>query len=102
MFWIDPQHIGPKIAVSATSILTLVAFLIRLDSMLPPVSYLTNMDRFVYMTLLLVFFAYVVALSSSRLAVSDSGMAMAQTMDKYSRVLFPVAYAVVVFVFWVG
>jgi hypothetical protein len=101
VFMINPQQIGPQIGVSATSILTLVAFLIRLEGLLPPVSYLTHLDKFVYLSLLLVFLAYVEALATSRLAAHDATLPIAETLDKWSRLLFPIAYAIIVFVFWI-
>ena len=101
VFWIDPTQISPQIGVSATSILTVVAFLIRLDGMLPPVSYLTQLDKFVYFSLLLVFLAYIEALGSSWFASTDKGIAVARQMDKWSRVLFPATFAVLVLNYWV-
>ena len=100
VFMINPQQIAPQISVSATSILTLIAFLIRLEGLLPPVSYLTHLDKFVYLSLLLVFLAYVEALATSKLAARDATLPLAVAMDKWSRLLFPVAYAVIVYAFW--
>jgi len=102
VFMINPQQIGPQVGVSATSILTLIAFLIRLEGLMPPVSYLTHLDKFVYLSLLLVFLAYVEALATSRLAAQDKTLPLAETMDKWSRAMFPLAYAIIVYVFWMA
>jgi hypothetical protein len=51
---------------------------------------------------LLVFLAFVETMAGSKLASKENGLVLARRMDAWSRVLFPVAYAIVVYVFWIG
>lgn len=101
VFWIDPTQIGPQIGVSATSILTLIAFLLSLERHIPPVPYLTHLDKFVLACLVMVFLAYVEALATVRMARSARDAELAMKIDRWARALFPVAYGIVVTVFWV-
>lgn len=100
VFWIDPAHISAQISVGATSILTMIAFLLRLESIIPPVSYLTRLDRFVFVCLGLLLLAFIEAVATSRLANSPDSRAMAMAMDRWSRALFPVTYGIIVALFW--
>ncbi|MFV2073735.1 MAG: hypothetical protein ACC742_13935, partial [Thermoanaerobaculales bacterium] len=36
VFWIDPRHVGPRISVAVTSMLTLIAYRFLLGQLLPP------------------------------------------------------------------
>ncbi|KPK09120.1 MAG: hypothetical protein AMS20_01015 [Gemmatimonas sp. SG8_28] len=99
VFWVDPKHVGPQLGLSGTSILTLVAFLLSLSSVLPPISYLTRLDVFVYASLSLQFLAFVEALGSTYLAARDSHQ-LALRMDRTARVFFPSAFLVINLWFW--
>ena len=57
VFWLGPQHVGPRLSVSVTSMLTLVAYRFLLGQSLPPVSYLTRLDYFLLGATVLVFIA---------------------------------------------
>jgi len=99
VFWIDPSQVGAQIGVSGTSILTLIAFLLRLEGFLPPVSYLTRMDHFIIASLALVFIAYLEALISTTFALNER-KALALRMDFIFRIVYPVAFLIVILVFW--
>ncbi len=95
VFWIDPHQIGPQIALSATSMLTLIAYQFALIGLLPRISYLTRADRFVLASSILVFLALVEAVSAS--ALVRSGRAeQGLRLDKMSRVAFPVLLGVII------
>jgi len=100
VFYIDPSQVGPQIGVSATSILTLIAFLLRLESILPPVSYLTQMDYFIYSALVLVFLAYVEALVSTTNALRGK-KEFAKKIDLISRFVYPVLFLIIMLYFWI-
>lgn len=100
VFWIDPTQVGAQIGVSGTSILTLIAFLYKLDSILPPVSYLTHMDHFIFTTLALVFFAYLEALFSTTIALNGK-KEFALKLDFAFRIAYPIIFIIVLIVFWV-
>jgi len=79
--------------------LTLIAFLFSLRGILPPVSYLTRIDYFVYGSLALVFVTNLEGLLTCNLAArGESGLA--KSIDRWARALFPALYAGVAFWFW--
>ena len=91
VFWIDPDQLGVQIGVATTSILTLIAFLFSLKALLPPVSYLTRMDMFIYGSLVLVFIALLEALTTCILAAHGKG-GIARRFDWWCRGIFPAAF----------
>lgn len=99
VFWIDPAQVGAQIGVSGTSILTLIAFLYKLDNILPPVSYLTHMDHFIFTALVLVFVAYIEALVSTTYALKGKN-AFALRLDLIFRIAYPIIFLIIVFIFW--
>jgi len=100
VFWIDPSQVGAQIGVAGTSILTLIAFLLRLESFLPPVSYLTRLDHFVFTSLILVFVAYLEALVSTTFALKGNHK-LALKLDFVFRILYPVLFLIIYLVFWI-
>ncbi len=100
VFWIDPSQVAAQIGVSGTSILTLIAFLFRLENIIPPVSYLTHMDHFIFVTLALVFFAYLEALVSTTFALKGK-KELAFKLDLTFRIGYPIIFLVILFVFWI-
>jgi len=100
VFWIDPSQVGAQVGVSGTSILTLIAFLYKLDNILPPVSYLTHLDHFIFTTLGLVFFAYLEALISTTIALNGK-VILAKKLDFGFRIGYPIIFAIVIYIFWI-
>ncbi len=100
VFWIDPSQVGAQIGVSGTSILSLIAFLYKLDNILPPVSYLTRMDHFIYTSLLLVFLAYLEALTSTSIALRGK-KEFALKLDFVFRIIYPILFLIVFLIYWV-
>jgi hypothetical protein len=101
VFWIGTEHVGPRLSVAVTSMLTLVAYRFLLGQKLPPVSYLTRLDYFLLGSTILVFVALMqVALTG---AMNEEGRAdKAKAVNRCSRWAFPVAYgALLVWSFWV-
>jgi hypothetical protein len=47
VFWINPAQFGPQIGMSATSMLTLIAFQFAMANILPRLSYYTLLDKFI-------------------------------------------------------
>lgn len=93
VFWIDPNHLEAQVGISATSILTLIAFQFTVGVLLPRISYLTRMDVFIMFTSLLVFLALVEGVTTSALATRGR-QELAYKFDRWSRVLFPAAFIV--------
>ena len=94
VFWIKPGLLPPQIGISTSAILTLIAFQFSLGYMLPKLSYLTRVDRFLIGSTLLVFLAFGEALRTSYLANRDQED-RALRIDQISRILFPILFAVV-------
>jgi len=100
VFWIDPSNFGVQIGLASTSILTLVAFLFSLNSILPPLSYLTRMDIFLFCSLALAILAFAEAVLTAVLQASDRE-ALALRIDRWARWLFPAAFGGLHVALWV-
>lgn len=93
VFWVDPRNIAPRMSISVTAMLTLIAYRFLLGNLLPPLSYLTRLDYFLLGSTLLVFFGIVEVAAASRL--HDSNRAeRALAIDRFSRWAFPTAFLV--------
>ena len=91
VFWINPGQFGPQIGLSATSMLTLIAFIFATTNMVPALGYFTILDHFIIGSTVLVFLAFVESLLASYL-VSREKVAIAERMDTISRIVFPTAF----------
>jgi hypothetical protein len=100
VFWIDPSQVAAQIGVSGTAILTLIAFLFRLENILPPVSYLTHIDHFIFTTLVMVFFSYTEALVSTTFALKGK-KDFALKLDKVFRIGYPIIFVAILLIFWI-
>jgi hypothetical protein len=100
VFWIDPQAVAPRISVSVTSMLTLIAYRFLLGQELPKVSYLTRLDYFLLGTTILVFLSLIQVAWTSALFGRGRAEA-ARRIDRWSRWLFPsMFFALSVISFW--
>lgn len=57
VFWLRPTD-KVQINIATTAVLTSIAYLFILSRFLPPISYLTIMDSFVFISLVLIFMAF--------------------------------------------
>jgi hypothetical protein len=102
VFWVSPAQFAPQIGLSATAMLTLIAFQFALVGVLPRLAYFTVLDWFIVGSTILVFLALVEAVAAVFLVSKDKAE-RALRMDKFSRLAFPVAFAaLVLFVFTRG
>ena len=99
VFWLDPNDVGVQMGIGTASMITIVVFLFTSNNELPKISYLTRLDLFVYASLLLVFSAFVQALTTCAFAERDR-LALARRIDVWSRAMFPAVYVVAVGLFW--
>jgi hypothetical protein len=100
VFWLSPAQTGPRVSVSVTSMLTLIAYRFLLGSVLPPVSYLTRLDHFLLGCTALVFATLVAVVVASR-RMEQGREADARRLDRIARWVFPAAFAAVsAFAFW--
>jgi len=95
VFWVDPSDIGPQFGIATASVLTMIAFQFSLVRMLPPVSYLTRLDRFLLGATLLVFLALGEATLSSRMA-RGGRPDTARRLDVWSRWVYAALFAALV------
>lgn len=87
VFWIPGRHVGPRVSLSVTAMLTLIAYRFLLGSVLPPVPYLTRMDWFLLASILLVFVGLVAVVADLQLGETGSGR-----LDRFMKVALPVAF----------
>src|SRR5204863_3877279 len=59
VFWITPTDASPQISIAVTSMLTLIAYRFAIDNQLPRLPYTTNLDAFILMSTVLVFFSFI-------------------------------------------
>jgi hypothetical protein len=58
-FWMDPSQFGAQVGLSATAVLTLIAFIFATTNMLPRLGYFTRLDFYVGGATILVFLGLV-------------------------------------------
>jgi Neurotransmitter-gated ion-channel ligand binding domain/Neurotransmitter-gated ion-channel transmembrane region len=92
VFWVDPKHVGPRLSVTVTAMLTLIAYRFLLAQMLPRLSYLTLMDYFLIGSTLLVLLAVIEVAATTRAMDRDHGR-RAQQINTHSRWFFPTIFA---------
>ena len=99
VFWIPPDVIPSRIGLAATSMLSMIAYLFALSSILPRISYLTRADKFTIGAAVLIFLALVVTTFAS--ALGRKSIDQALLVDRSSRIVFPLAFLfVTAFSFW--
>jgi hypothetical protein len=95
VFWIDPRELGSQLGLSASAVLTLVAFQWSLGQFLPRVSYMTTLDHFLIVSMIFVFLALGEAITSTRFALRGRSE-LASKLDRVCRIAFPVTFSVIV------
>ena len=95
VFWIDPRELGSQLGLSASAVLTLVAFQWSLGQFLPRVSYMTTLDHFLIVSMIFVFLALGEAITSTRFARHDH-LELAMKLDRVCRIAFPISFCTVV------
>lgn len=100
VFWISPELYGPQIGLSATSMLTLIAFIFATTNMVPELGYFTLLDLFIGGSTILVFLALLESLTVTYL-VSGERKNLARSIDIRSRAVFPIAFFILIIVIFV-
>jgi hypothetical protein len=93
VFWIDPTQIEAQMGVASGAMLTVVAFLFSMSALSPKVPYQTRLDKYTFLSIVMIFLALTEAVLSSRLAGHGRETA-ARRFDLACRVLFPVVFMV--------
>ena len=95
VFWINPAHFGTQIGLSATAMLTLIAFIFATSNVVPKLGYFTILDRLINVCTIVVFLALIQSLTTTYL-VAKERVALAGRIDQICRVGFPLMFAVLV------
>ena len=91
VFWITPTDASPQISIAVTSMLTLIAYRFAIDNQLPRLPYTTDLDAFILMSTVLVFFSFIEVLVTTILE-NQKRNRLAITIDRSCRVIFPVIF----------
>jgi hypothetical protein len=100
-FWVGREHVGVRLAVASSSVLTLIAQRFVLASLLPRLPYMTRMDYFTVGSTLLVLLA-LIAVSATGFLFAHRHESHARTIDHWARGAFPAAFLLLVSWFMVG
>ena len=95
VFWLDPNQPGPRISISITSMLTIVAYRLLLGNFIPRLSFLTRMDYFVFSCTFLVFLSLVTVVYISRLQLIQKE-STANKLNNHCRWVFPGLFLLVI------
>jgi hypothetical protein len=100
-FWVGREHIGVRIAVATSSILTLIAHRFVLASLLPRLPYMTRLDYFTVGSTLLVLLALITVIGTGFLSAHRHER-QAESIDLWARGTFPGAFLLLLIWFMVG
>jgi hypothetical protein len=95
--WINPDETGTNIGISTSAFLTLVAYLFAVTVLLPRVSYITRLDRFILLSTLTVFAGLIQTVANTFLIQKGRTM-LAERLDRGSRIVYPLLLAIVLLV----
>lgn len=96
VFWIDPKNATNQLGVAVTTVLTLVAYHIALSGRLPVIPYLTQMDKFLFSSTLLVFLSLIEVVVTSHFAATDR-LSIARRIDRTARWFFPILFGAAIY-----
>jgi hypothetical protein len=96
VFWITPTDASPQISIAVTSMLTLIAYRFAIDNQLPRLPYTTNLDAFILMSTVLVFFSFIEVLVTTILE-NQKRNRLTKTIDRCCRLIFPAIFATATF-----
>ena len=97
VFWINPAQFGTQIGLSATAMLTLIAFIFATSSIVPKLGYFTILDRFINAAMIAVFLALIQSLMTTYLVANDRAD-LAMRIDRVCRFAFPLGFALLVYI----
>ena len=97
VFWLNPAGVQTQVSLGTASVFTLIAFLLGLRTVLPPVPYLTRMDLLAFSATVLVFLALLEVIITSRFAQKGKTQ-LGQTVDRYARWIYPLVFVILIVV----
>lgn len=96
VFWIPPSNLGPRVSVSVTSMLTLVAYRFAIGASLPRIGYLTRLDWFILGSSLLIFISLVQVVITSWMAENDL-LPRSRPINRFMRYAAPVTLVLIAY-----
>ena len=94
VFWIPHEFVPPRVGLVATAMLTLIAYRFAIASILPPIAYLTRLDKFMVASSVLVF-AALAAVVAVTYFDGRGNTAQALWLNTASRALAPLLFMIV-------
>ena len=91
VFWINPKNANPRVSVSVTVMLTLIAYRFAVGASLPKIAYLTRMDWFILGSSILVFTSLIEVIVTSHLNDQDR-LDTACRVNRWMRIIAPTAF----------
>ena len=92
--WLPVSVIPPRLGMASATVFSLIAFGVSFRLTLPRIAYLTDADRFVLYSTLLVLASLAVAVATVRWASTDRTDA-AERLTRQTRRAFPILYGLV-------
>lgn len=83
-----PRNADTNIGVSTSAFLTLVAYLFAITVLLPKVSYVTRMDRFILLSTMTVF-AGLLHTVANTILIKNGRKHRTERIDRWSRLVYP-------------
>lgn len=101
--WLNPEQSGTNIGISTSAFLTLVAYLFAITVLLPRISYITRIDRFIMLSTLTVFSGLIQTVTNTYLLKGESihKKRLVNRMDFWSRSLYPLILVAVIVISFV-
>ena len=93
--WLPVDIIPPRMGTASATVFSLIAFGVSFRLTLPRIAYLTDADRFVLYSTLLVLASLAVAIVTIRWASTDR-VAAAERITRQARVAFPFLYGLII------
>lgn len=92
--WIAIAETGTNIGISTSAFLTLVAYLFAITVLLPRVSYVTRMDRFILLSTMMVF-AGLIHSAWNAVMIGKQKHESTEMIGRWSRVVYPLLLVLV-------
>ena len=97
--WIPPSVVPARMSVAVTTMLTLIAYRFALGRLVPNLPYLTRFDYFTLGSTILIFLVLLLVAASTYLFAKNKA-ALAERIDRWARLAFPVIFGVVFLLIW--
>lgn len=87
VYWIHPSNVETQVGMGATSMLSLIAFRFTIDQVLPEIPYLTRLDLFILLAMIMVFSSLAESVTTGHL-FKNGREKLAIKIDSYGRWIY--------------